>query len=99
MKRSRQSYYQSIKRQRKHSQDEDRLLGLVHPIRRLMPRIGGRKLYFMIQGSLVENAIKMGRDRFFRWLRDHDLLISPKRSYARTTQSHHRFWIYDNLTE
>jgi putative transposase len=99
MNRSRQSYYQSIKRQGKRFQDEEKLLEVIHPIRRLMPRIGGRKLHFMIQDSLMKKAIKIGRDKFFQWLRNHDLLISPKRSYVATTQSHHRFWIYDNLTE
>ena len=64
-----------------------------------MPRIGGRKLYFMIGESLNKSAVKIGRDRFFHWLRDHDLLIRPKRKYVNTTQSHHRFWVYKNLTE
>lgn len=46
-----------------------------------------------------KSAIKIGRDRFFHWLRGHDLLIRPKRRYVNTTQSHHRFWVYKNLTE
>jgi putative transposase len=48
---------------------------------------------------LNKSAIKIGRDRFFHWLRGHDLLIRPKRRYVNTTQSHHRFWVYKNLTE
>jgi len=64
-----------------------------------MPRIGGRKLYFMIQETMNNSAVKMGRDRFFHWLRAHDLLVRPKRRYVNTTQSHHRFWVYKNLTD
>lgn len=72
---------------------------LVQPIRHLMPRIGGRKLHFLIQDRLDQNALKIGRDRFFHWLKENDLLISPKRMYVHTTQSNHRFWIHENLTQ
>jgi len=99
MKRSRQSYYKTRKEQLKRWEKDEQLLQIVHPIRYLMPRIGGRKLYFMIGERLNKSAIKIGRDRFFHWLRGHDLLIRPKRRYVNTTQSHHRFWVYKNLTE
>jgi len=99
MKLSRQAYYQTLKRQSRQVMEEEKLVHLVHPIRQVMPRIGGRKLHYMIRERLMQNAIKIGRDRFFRWLRHHDLLVHPKRSYVHTTQSHHRFWTYDNHTE
>lgn len=72
---------------------------LVRPIRKLMPRIGGRKLHYMLHSQLRENAVAIGRDRFFRWMKTNDLLIRPKRRYAHTTQSFHRFWVYDNLVQ
>jgi transposase InsO family protein len=99
MKFSRQGYYKTLKRQRSNAMDDEKLASLVKPVRHLMPRIGGRKLHYMIREKLMEHALKIGRDRFFRWLRDHDLLVRRKRSYVHTTQSHHRFWTYDNLTE
>jgi transposase InsO family protein len=99
MRRSRQSYYKALKSQEKRFTDSEQLLKLVQPIRQLMPRVGGRKLRFMLGEELNQNAIKIGRDRFFRWLREHDLLIHPKRTYIHTTQSNHRFWIHDNLTD
>jgi len=99
MKRSRQSYYKTRKQQLKRLEQHEQLLEIVHPIRHLMPRIGGRKLYFMIQQTLNNKGVKIGRDRFFHWLRAHDLLIWPKRRYVNTTQSRHRFWVYKNLTE
>jgi len=72
---------------------------LVQPIRHVMPRIGGRKLHFLIQDGLDQKALKIGRDRFFHWLKENDLLISPKRMYVHTTQSNHRFWVHENLTQ
>jgi len=99
MKRSRQSYYNAVACEQKKGRDEENLIGLVQPIRKIMPRIGGRKLHFMIKDALHEKALKIGRDKFFQWLRRQDLLIKPKRSYVFTTQSRHRFWVYKNLTE
>ena len=97
LKRSRQSYYRGVQRQRKESLNHRKLIELIKPFRQLMPRIGGRKLCHLLKEKMVENSIKMGRDRFFRWLREQDLLVKPKRSYVHTTQSNHRFWVYSNL--
>lgn len=79
--------------------NDHRIAELVHPIRQLMPRLGGRKLRYLINDQLTENALKVGRDRFFDWLREHDLLVRPKRNYVHTTQSNHRFWVHSNLTK
>jgi putative transposase len=98
MHRSRQGYYKILTSRAKRSSDQAALQSLVQPVRHLMPRVGGKKLYFMIQPSMSEKRLKIGRDRFFKWLKHNDLLISPKKQYVNTTQSHHRFWIYDNLT-
>jgi len=99
MGRSRQSFYKEVKRSLQRNRPDRKLLDFVHPIRQMMPRIGGRKLYYMISNKLVDNSIKIGRDKFFDWLRSQDLLVRPKRNYVHTTQSHHRFWTYSNLTE
>ncbi|HEY5745015.1 MAG TPA: IS3 family transposase [Chryseolinea sp.] len=96
--RSRQSYYKALRRREKRFMESEKLLDMVQPIRQIMPRLGGRKLFFMLQQSLAENAVQIGRDKFFEWLKGQDLLIRPKRSYVRTTQSRHRFRVYDNLT-
>lgn len=42
-------------------------------------------------------GIKIGRDRLFDLLRDHRLLVQPKRTYHKTTNSHHRFHKHPNL--
>ena len=60
-----------------------------------MPRIGTRKLYYLLQNKL--QLMKIGRDKFFDILRANHLLIKPKRSYHTTTNSHHRFRKHENL--
>lgn len=95
---SRQSYYKARHRRDRNLVEKDTLLELIRPIRQSMPRIGGKKLHFMLRDQMHERALKIGRDRFFDWLRDNDLLIRPKRMYVQTTQSNHRFWVHENLT-
>jgi transposase InsO family protein len=99
MHRTRQSYYKALKSSAKHSVDQCSVLKLVQPIRHVMPRIGGKKLYHVLADQLLQNRIKIGRDKFFRLLKMNDLLIRPKKRYVSTTQSHHRFWVYDNLAK
>ena len=60
-----------------------------------MPRIGARKLYYLLFAKL--RCLKIGRDKFFDILRANHLLIQPKRSYHVTTNSHHRFRKHQNL--
>jgi putative transposase len=92
MKRSRQSYYKGKAAVAQVCLTEDKLLNLVQPIRQLMPRIGGKKLYSMIHSKL-EGDVPLGRDKFFIWLKRNDLLIRHKKRYVSTTQSNHRFWV------
>jgi putative transposase len=99
MRRSRQSYYKALHRKARNLADQETLIELIRPIRERMPRIGGKKLHFMLRHKMNEKRLKIGRDRFFDWLRDKDLLIRPKRMYVQTTQSNHRFWVHENLTD
>jgi len=62
-----------------------------------MPRIGTRKLYYLLNNEL--KTLKIGRDKFFNILKVNHLLIRPKRSYHITTNSHHRFRKHKNLIE
>jgi putative transposase len=62
-----------------------------------MPRIGGRKLYYLLSPHLQQNSIKLGRDAFFDFMRENNLLIKVKRKYCKTTHSHHWMKKYDNL--
>lgn len=71
--------------------------GLVMYWRQFMPCIGGKKLYSMIKPKLIELDIKLGRDCFFDFLREHDLLVKPKKNYTKTTHSNHWMRKHPNL--
>ncbi|WP_203226858.1 IS3 family transposase [Confluentibacter flavum] len=90
----RQVYYRSIKR-RIIKQDKAALVvKMVLEIRTQMPRLGAKKLYYLLNQDL--KTLKIGRDKFIDILRANHLLIVPKRSYHITTNSHHRFRKYKN---
>ena len=72
-------------------------MDLVNQIRLQMPRIGTRKLYYLLQEELL--SLGVGRDKLFTILKANHMLIKPKRSYHITTNSHHRFRKHKNLIE
>lgn len=57
--------------------------------------MGGRKLFHELQQPMAALDISRGRDAFFDLLREHDLLVPPKRSRHRTTRS--GLWRCPNL--
>ncbi len=59
--------------------------------------LGGKKVYHQIKPTLNNHSIKMGRDKLFRLLSDHHLLIQPKRRYVITTNSKHWLRKYPNI--
>ena len=59
-----------------------------------MPKIGTRKLYYLLEKELKE--LKVGRDKLFKILKVNQLLIRPKKRYHITTNSHHRFRKHKN---
>lgn len=62
-----------------------------------MPRIGTRKLHYLLAGQLAEAGIKLGRDGLFDYLRGEGLLIKPFKRYTQTTMSRHWLRKYLNL--
>lgn len=42
-------------------------------------------------------GFKIGRDKLFQILREHHMLVCPKKRYTKTTNSFHRFRKYPNL--
>jgi putative transposase len=90
----RQVYYRKIKRRIIKQDIAQLVVNMVLEIRKLMPRIGSKKLYYMLHQDL--KILKIGRDKFIDILRANHLLIVPKRSYHITTNSYHRFRKYKN---
>lgn len=92
---SRQVYYRKLRRRTCKQSQASEVVSMILAIRQSMPRIGARKLYYLLCEQLQH--LKIGRDKFFDILRANHLLIEPKRSYHVTTNSHHRFRKHNNL--
>ena len=58
-----------------------------------MPRLGTRKLQYMLQ----EQGVKVSRDKLFDLLREHRMLVRRRKKYAITTNSRHWMKKYPNL--
>lgn len=94
---SRQAYYQQAKRIIKERYQEEIIIQLVCAKRKRMTKLGGRKLYSILNREFEQLGFCLGRDKFFNILRNNDLLIQRKRKYVVTTNSNHSFRIYGNL--
>jgi len=70
---------------------------MVTEIRLQMPKLGTRKLYYLLEPKLKK--YRVGRDKLFTILKANHMLIKPKRQYHITTNSHHRFRKHKNLIE
>lgn len=92
---NRQVYYRAEKSKLRKQNLAQRVIDLVRELRIKMPRLGTRKLYYLLKDKLQK--IKVGRDKLFRILKVNHLLIIPKRSYHITTDSHHRFRKHKNI--
>lgn len=62
-----------------------------------MPRLGTRKLYYLLKEDLIKLDVKIGRDAIFDYLRRENLLIYPKKNYTKTTSSKHWLKKHPNL--
>lgn len=94
---SRQNYYAARQLRQRREVDEQLIVELVQRERRMQPRLGGRKLRYLIQPDLDEAGVVIGRDRFFEVLAEHDLLVAPKSARPHTTNSRHSLPVFHNL--
>jgi len=94
---SRQAYYQSKARYQARQKVLSQVKPLVLQIQKEMPRIGTRKLYYLLKEDFNHLGIKIGRDSFFDYLRSESMLIKPKKNYTKTTNSKHWMKKYPNL--
>ena len=96
---TRQAYYKRKKVKLENAELEKQVLELVQQERLKMPRLGARKLHFLLKGAFAERNLKIGRDRLFTLLGRHRLLIRPRKSYVKTTHSKHWLRKHRNLVE
>jgi len=94
---SRQGFYQSVKRLEVKRLELSKVKPLVEKIRMQMPRIGTRKLYYLLKDEFNNQGIKIGRDALFDYLHLESMLIRPKKNYTKTTNSKHWLRKYPNL--
>lgn len=94
---SRQAYYKQCHCQNQRKERESHVIELVTQKRLEQPRLGTRKLHYLLAEPLRDTKIKVGRDKLFEILRGARMLVPPKRAYHKTTDSHHRFWKHPNL--
>jgi putative transposase len=92
---SRQNYYKHRRARERLSIDEELILELVRRERKRHPRLGSRKLLHVISEELKEAKVSIGRDRFFRLLLRHNLLIRRRKGHG-TTFSGHGFRVCPN---
>ena len=93
---SRSGYYASCQEHDRETIEESVVVELVQNVRKKLPRVGGKKLFRMLNDDLKAVG-KIGRDRFFKILRNKHLLVARKKSYTRTTHSYHHFHKHRNL--
>src|ERR1039458_8577877 len=75
---TRQNYYARRKARQRREVDAELVAALVVAERQLQPRLGARKLHFMLKGTLAQAGVVLGRDGFIEVLRQKDLLLEPK---------------------
>ncbi|WMI70377.1 IS3 family transposase [Mangrovimonas sp. YM274] len=97
---SKQAFYKRLKTQQKQEIDQLKLISLVKGYRKKVgSKTGGIKLYSELKQDFIDANIKIGRDKFYRFLRLNRLLIPKAKNYITTTNSNHMFKKYKNLVK
>jgi transposase InsO family protein len=97
--KTRHAYYDCLWRKESSLVKEDIILQEVLSIRKDLPRLGTRKLHYVLQNKLASHQITFGRDYLFDLLSEHKLLIRQRKRKAITTDSRHWMRKYSNLVK
>jgi putative transposase len=93
---SRQAYYKRNRADVARLVLDQKVADFVTKKRLRQPRMGTRKLHYLLHCQ-PQHELQVGRDRLFSILRERRLLVTRKRAYHKTTDSHHRFRRHPNL--
>ncbi len=93
----RDAYYKYLKRYEVRKTQETKVIEMVDTKRKVLPRVGCRKLLSHLEVDFKNANLKIGRDKLFNILRANNRLIKPRRASCRTTNSYHHFHKYNNL--
>ena len=100
VKMSPQNYYARRRAWCRQAVDLKLVLALARAQREQQPRLGVRKLYYLMQTELRAAGVKMGRDRLFEELRKAGLLVEPKPSeWPKTTHFDATLPVFKNLIQ
>ncbi len=95
---SKQAFYKRLKSYEMKTNQDKILIKLVKDYRKKVgQRIGGLKLYSELKSDFKKHNIKIGRDKFYQFLRENKLLVPKLKNYHITTNSNHHFHKYKNL--
>ena len=89
--------YKKSKDASKKQSKEQAVKVLVDRERKLLPRLGTRKIHYLIKGDLQNQGLKFGRDKLFELMRFYGLQIKPRRRYTQTTMSKHWLRKWPNI--
>lgn len=89
---SKQAYYKSKTNGQKKNYYALIAKQRVLAIRKQLPRLGTRKLYYLLKQEFKKEHIQVGRDKLFTLLRSEGLLVLKKKRYTKTTNSKH--WLH-----
>lgn len=95
--KSRQGYYDRIRSEKDEEEIRRKVVESVKGIRKLMPKIGIRKMHYKLTDVFERKGIKVGRDKLFDILREEGLLVMKRRRGKWTTNSKHWLRKYSNL--
>jgi putative transposase len=95
--KTRHAYYDHLWRSQNDSLKEEIILQLVYKIRTTLPRLGTRKMLYLLGPQLNSHGIAVGRDYLFDLFDAHKLLIRQRRKKVFTTDSRHWMHKYSNL--
>ncbi|BAO76371.1 IS3 family transposase [Winogradskyella sp. PG-2] len=93
----RDAYYKYKSRADKRLKIEQQIIEIVSKRRKSLPREGVRKLKISLDKEFTKANLKVGRDTLFNVLRKHNMLTLRKKTSAKTTNSYHRFYKYNNI--
>jgi putative transposase len=96
---SKQAYYKFRHHREDQAERDRQIVGKVLSVRRHLPRLGTRKLYYMLKDEFMEAHLSVGRDKLFEVLRAKRMLITKRRKYAKTTDSKHWMRTYPNQAQ
>ncbi|TYB75905.1 hypothetical protein [Bizionia myxarmorum] len=92
-----EAYYKYVYSSDKRKLVQKQIINIVKKRRKSLPIEDVRKLMTSLKQDFVNSHVKVGRGTLFNVLREHQMLTLRKNSNSRTTNSHHRFYKYNNF--